>query len=344
MGGKSSPPPPPDYGAIAQQQAVANKETAAYNSAINRVDQYTPTGSSTWTIRPGADPNNPKPGDYIQTTALSAPQQSMQDAQDRIGQNLAGVAESGLSRVGAQMATPFNTSGINPIQQSLTPAGTIDRSISTTGLPQLPGSGGYADQVKAVQDAVYSRMAPQLARSREQTENSLLNSGIEKGTQAWDDAQRVLSQKENDANTQAILAGSQEQSRLANLDQSARGQLFGENAANVNVNNAGQAQQFNQGLSSATFGNQAAGQAMQQQQALRQLPLNELNALRTGAQVTSPQFSGYYTGGQTQAADLMGAANNSYNAAIGNTNASNAAAGQTTAAVGTVAAAALMAF
>ena len=48
-------------------------------------------------------------------------------------------------------------------------------------------------------------------------------------------------------------------------------------------------------LANNQYNNQASQQAMQTQAYLRSLPLNEINALRTGSQVQGPQFGQYYT-------------------------------------------------
>jgi len=67
-------------------------------------------------------------------------------------------------------------------------------------------------------------------------------------------------------------------------------------------------------------------QAQQYAQALtnRNLPMNELNAIRTGSQVTNPTFGSYAQQGTTQGADQLGAATAGYNSALGATNANNA--------------------
>ena len=368
--GKSAPPPPPDYAKIAEGQGTLNNETALFNTNLNRADQQGPNGSVTWTTRPGADPNNPQPGDYIQTTALSPEQQGLQDSQNRISQNLAGVAEDGLNRVGQGFQNPFDTSGLPALSgTNRTPgqglqggptAGPLQSRVDTANLPGLDNS--YASQTKAIQDAVYAKMQPQLATNRREAETRLLNSGIEKGTQAWDDAQRNLSTAENDANLSSIVAGSQEQSRLAGLAQSARGQLFGEGSSNLATGNQAQGQAFQQGLANvgvnnsnagltaqqaiqnAQFNNQTRSQGMQEQAYLRSVPLNELNSLRTGAQVNAPSFGGYYTGAASSAADQTKAATDSYNAAVGNTNANNASNASTWGAVAGVATAALASY
>lgn len=87
----------------------------------------------------------------------------------------------------------------------------------------------------------------------------------------------------------------------------AAAQQYAQNLGLGQFANQAQQQAFTQGLASAQFGNQALGQQLQQDAYLRQLPLNELNALRSGSQVGMPQFQGY---GQTnlQAPNYAGAA------------------------------------
>ena len=110
--GKSSAPPPPDYEAAAVAQGQANKDAAKFNAGANRVTQIAPQGSSTWTIRPGADPDNPQPGDYIQTTQLSPEQQSIYDQTAGIDNALLGTASRQLDRVDATFNSPLDLSSL----------------------------------------------------------------------------------------------------------------------------------------------------------------------------------------------------------------------------------------
>jgi hypothetical protein len=78
----------------------------------------------------------------------------------------------------------------------------------------------------------------------------------------------------------------------------------------------------------ARFGmdTQARQDDLSQEAYLRQLSLNELNALRMGNQIQNPQFQGFQ--GQSVApAPIMQGANAQYNAALDKSNASNAATG-----------------
>lgn len=86
---------------------------------------------------------------------------------------------------------------------------------------------------------------------------------------------------------------------------------------------------FNQGKNDAYTNARLAAistapQTLQMASALRSQPLNELNALRTGSQVTNPTFSSVPMQGQTQGANYLGAADAQYGAALDATNASNA--------------------
>lgn len=144
---------------------------------------------------------------------------------------------------------------------------------------------------EAVTAAILERQAPMFQRNRERTENDLLIRGHNAGGQAWEAAQDDLSRAENDARLAAIQAGGSEQSRLFGLESDAR------------------------------------ARAIQEQAYLRSLPLNEMNALRTGSQVTNPQFSPVASTGQIQSAPIMQAgmlgaqdANNRYNQQVASNN------------------------
>src|SRR6185369_17410248 len=99
MGKGSSAPAPaaPDPKETADAQAKLNLKSATTQQALNMVNQSTPTGSATYTMRPGADPRHPKPGDYILTTALAAPEQHALDQQRQFDDitNRTGIAQAG---------------------------------------------------------------------------------------------------------------------------------------------------------------------------------------------------------------------------------------------------------
>lgn len=115
---KPDAPPAPDYAAAALLQGVANRETAIANNALNRVNQYSPQGSLVWTMRPGADPNNPQVGDYTQTVSLSPQQQALYDYDQQLNTQLMQMAGGQLSRVQSAFDTPVSTAGLPGWQTS----------------------------------------------------------------------------------------------------------------------------------------------------------------------------------------------------------------------------------
>lgn len=68
----------------------------------------------------------------------------------------------------------------------------------------------------------------------------------------------------------------------------------------------------------------ARQQGLNEQYQRMQQPLNLVNALKTGSQVQAPQFGSYAQQATTQGADMMGAANAQYGAALDSANATNA--------------------
>jgi hypothetical protein len=67
-------------------------------------------------------------------------------------------------------------------------------------------------------------------------------------------------------------------------------------------------------LQGISTGQNARNASLQEQIALRNQPINELNSLRQGMQVTMPQFGNY---AQAQSPDLTGAAQQQYNSQMG---------------------------
>ena len=140
--------------------------------------------------------------------------------------------------------------------------GGIERVGGQLGTPfdmsQVPNAPNLNDNTSrdAMVNALMQRQQPFMDRAREQKENALTVGGFNPGGEAWKSSQDDLARAENDARMAAIAAGGAEQSREYGLQQDAR------------------------------------QQAIQQQQFLRSLPLNEINALRTGSQVQMPQFQG----------------------------------------------------
>lgn len=259
------------------------------------------------------------------------------------------------------------------------------------------GPTNYSQDRRRVEEALYSRLNPQLERDKASLETTLVNQGYTRGSEAFNNAMDEHTRQANDMRMQTVLAGGQEQSRLAGLAlqsgmfanqaqaqdfaqkatrgefaNQAQAQLYNQmlgrgqfanaaidqrNAANLaqgQFANAAQSQQFTQDaqrtglnqegiLSQAGFNNQAnqqmwnndwqrmeyenqmrqlgfgnqaqmiqmqnamREQAMQEDLALRNQPINEITALMSGGQVNVPQFTQYQAPqvGQTPVGQYM---------------------------------------
>ena len=238
MGSKSSAPSTPDY-----------KGAAEATAAGNRVNQYTPWGSSTYQQTGTDAQGNPT---YSQTIALSPTQQALMNAQDQTSLGLANLQGKGLGAV-------QNLFGNLPSQSQLPPN------------PINPG--------QTAQDAILARVVPQLNRQQDRMNNQLANQGIQVGSEAYSNAQKDFGQQANDAYSQAALQG-------------------------IGV------------------GQQARQQGMNEQGFYSQLPINLLNAIRTGSQVQSPTFGATSPGANYSqaAANQYNGALNAYNTQVGSQN------------------------
>lgn len=172
---------------------------------------------------------------YEAVTSLSDVAQKRYDTTNAAQQNMADIAKLLSGRIEDQAGNP----------------------VSMDNLPDLPGSGGYEASRKSVEDALYSRLNPQLQQARSARETDLANRGIRIGSAAYDRAMQGVGQNENDARQQVVLAGGQEQSRMAGLDSSARAQQLQERYQSAND------------------------------------PVNRLTALLSGSQVNTPNYQTY---------------------------------------------------
>lgn len=372
----SSPTPPaaPDPYATANAQAQANKDTAQANAALNRVNQYTPWGSSVYSQNGVDSQGNPL---WNQTVNLSPDQQKLLDSSNRISQSMANLGESQLGNVANSLNTPFNYNGApsqvsnvqqNPLMllaqgsplQNKASYGSIQNDVDMSGVPKLIGGDDLVKDLQTQRDALYNQqkafLDPQWQQDQHDLENKLVQQGVMQNSDAWnrsmDDLMRNREFAYNNARNSAITGGGNEQSRLFNiglasnqnaynqalnnaqfhnasqqqgfgqslanagLNNAAAGQTFSQNLQNSDLYNRAQGQQFNQGVTNANLQNQARSQFINEQNYLRQQPLNELNALRTGSQVTAPQFQGLPQVNQ-QGVDLAGLINNNYNQQLG---------------------------
>ena len=256
-------------------------------------------------------PNADQP--TITQTLTPAAQEALTNAQT-VQKGLSQVGLTALGNVQNTMGKPF-VSGVPNFQTSLGDQGPVNYgpaadqyglakgNLDLSGVAKMPINAGTT-----AQQAIMSRLGPQIEAQRASTAQNLINQGVTPGSQAWQTAMQAQSQGENDLMTQAQLQG-------LNLDMSANQQGYGQalssaglynQAVGQNYNqglqsaglyNQAQNQKYNQALQSAQFGNTALGQQYQRNLGEYNLPLNTLTALESGSQIQNPQFQAY--SGQT---------------------------------------------
>lgn len=276
--GTQKAPKTPDYAGAAAATAEGNKAAALATGALNRPTQITPTGSQTWSLKEGADPNNPQPGDWIATTSYSPEQQKLYEGQTSARQGLVNTANVGVGGL----------AGLGVGQ------GLGNTAPSFTGDVSKTADQFSADR-QAISDALYANqtkyLGDQFARDDERLRSQLLSRGLTEGSAAYENALRDQQRAQNDAYGTAANNATSQSAQMQKLMQDA---LLNSASTQQNL--------YLQGLS---------GAATEQNQ-----PLNQILALLGGGQVSQPNLQGYGQYGQYQGADLLSAANAQYNSGL----------------------------
>lgn len=306
--GKGKAPKAPDYAGAAVAQGQANLDAARATAKLNNPNIINPYGTQTVTY--GGTPTFDAQGYDNAVRQYQADLAKYNSTPQGVSfGNLTGFnvpASSGQGTRGVAPLAPdknafFRGSGdpdVATVTQNLSPAeqaiynkdvvartnlgdlsiqgseslkDIIGRNIDFSGAPKV---GDGAQTREKVFNALMGRVNEDTANQREQRNSDLIAAGIRPGTKAYDDAQNLISRQFNDARSNAeVNAG---------------------NAAN---------QQFG-------MDTQARQQYISELLAQRQTPLNEINALMSGAQVNNPFAGGlgYQGGANVQAAPIFAGA------------------------------------
>lgn len=255
-----SPPPPPDYAGAAQAQGAANKETAIAQAIMSNPNIINPYGRQTVTYgeSPGGGVNQ---GAY--KTAL--------DSWNSNPGTVTGYDEQG---------NPSYTKGAMPkMSDFLNPGGDVQQPTVTQTL--TPGGQKLLDQQMRISSSVGDIGEAGLGRVGESMNRRLsVNSADELQNKAEAAYRSRLDPMWNEREAQT-------ETQLVN-----QGLRPGMEAYDSAKRNFGQSR--NDAYSQAILaGFQQRPQALQEEVAIRNQPLSELNALRTGAQPSIPQFQQY---------------------------------------------------
>ncbi len=163
--GSPSPPPAPDPMATAQAQAAMNADTARVQANLNRVNQYTPTGSITY--------NQIGPDRWESRTTLSPNQQNILNMTEQAQGTYGRAANRQLSQVEQMLSRPADFS-------------------------TLPGISDAATNRQAAANALLERTAPMRDRQRDALDARLRNQGLTPGSEAWQTAWQEYGMQDND--------------------------------------------------------------------------------------------------------------------------------------------------
>lgn len=106
--GKQDAPTPPSPAATAAAQTETNIATANATAALNRTNTNGPLGGTNWTMRPGADPKNPQPGDWTQNNNLAPAQQQQLQNQNQATQSLNPAMQGLANQSSNNLGQSFN--------------------------------------------------------------------------------------------------------------------------------------------------------------------------------------------------------------------------------------------
>ncbi len=326
IGSWGAPPPAPAATPMSSPMAQAAPQTKTLwedGNRTQRISGTSPTATSGQRSTSSAYQPNPDLYDVPRFEAVQTLSPELQGTVD----NFLGTANALSGQLKDTLGRPIDLSGL-PDRVNNVSLRDVGTSLGFTGPDQLYSYGGdnpiqmsvgandWSADRQRVEDALMSRLNPQLDRDRSSREADLRARGIAPGSgRAYDGAVDELNRQSNDARMSAILAGGQEQSRLAGLElaqgqfaNSAQQQAYQQAMERAGFSNAAQQVAFGQNLTgkqferdgiginnqnaltSANFQNAARAAGLEELFATRQEPVNTISALLSGTQLSGPKF------------------------------------------------------
>jgi hypothetical protein len=275
------PGPAPDYIGLANQQGAISQQLNQQQTVANRPNQYSQTGSSTWS-------QDPSTGQWTQNSVLNPLLQQAYNSQMGTQAGLQGIAQDQLGKVQQDM-------NINPWQSG---------SLTAWGTAPQASDQARQDASNAVYNQATSRLDPQWAKAQSEQENQLASMGLHPGDAAYQSQMDAFNRQKTDAYNQA--------------NYSSIG--AGQNAYN---------QSFQQSLAGGQFADAQRTQQIGEAGTQSNWDLGNLQRLISGMGVGQSQFGATpgATSGLPQTPDLMGAANQGYQAQVNAANSANQMAG-----------------
>lgn len=293
---------------------------------------------------------------WTQTESLSPQLQRALDDQFAMQAGRSQIAGGMMNQLAQDFANPYDWSRMNafgdPGQAGGLQAGQLQQGVNQA--PQMTGAGqgmmagvGGADAASRmrIEDAMMERMAPQHAQAQEALEGKLQNMGLTRGSEAWNREMQRLGDQQSRERFNALDRGLAEQQgqfgmglQQGQFQNQAQQQAFGQNLQQgqqnfqnqlavdqygnqlrqqqFGMNQAANQQNWGQQMQNAQYQNQLRQQQIAEQIQQRGMTLNEMNALLSGQQVSSPQMPTFNASQSAGGANYNNAALNQYSAGM----------------------------
>jgi len=244
-------------------------------------------------------------GQWTQDITLNPDDQARLTAQQQSQRALAEGAQGMLGRVNDAYSKEFNWADAPDVRQ--VDLGALPDVWNADWTSATGENGGMA--IDKVKEAIMSRIAPDLLRNRQREEAQMIAQGVGRGAnEAWNKSQTTLGRNETDAAMQALLQGVGEYGNIRDDQLGWRQNVYGE-----------QNDQYNRDILDRD-------RYFKEQKAQRDLPMDEyMRLMGASGEVQMPNFPGYAQQGGTNAANMVGAAQDTYNSKMQAANAQNQA-------------------
>lgn len=207
LGKGGSAPSTPDYTGLAEKQAKLQAQNNRAALLANRPTQTNAYGTTSWTHTPKFDQ-----GGYAAALDKYNKDQAAYRTNSAAPRYSAGYGDS--QQGAGELMNPVGAAPVAPNQSDFMTG--EDWAQNTTLNPTIQGIwDSYANLLKGdgatpgqgQTNLILSRIQPQMDQQRAQMDTQLRNQGLVPGTEAYNNAMRVIDQKQNDLLTAASIEG-----------------------------------------------------------------------------------------------------------------------------------------
>ena len=282
---------------------------------------------------------------WTQTTTLTPDLQAaldnemaLQKGRSAIGLDMLPAAQEAITRpVDYDGAQAWSTAPDVANLQNVGAAPNLQTNIDKTNIPEFNQQ--YVNDIK---NQTLDYMRPDMQAEQEALDAKLAAQGITPGSEAYDNAQRRLADQQARDEYNALRLGMDQANAMYQNELAGNSQRFGQNLAagefgnnamvnqndmnirNTAFNNNNAVTNYDQNYRNAAFNNQVRGSQIAEDIQRQQVPLNNINALMNGQQVSMPNMPNFNTMATPQGADYLNAAKATYQGNLNNANLQNA--------------------